>query len=138
MNGFNWDEETGHFLSAEHQRIAQVIHDYDETLELAWIPPKDRALNEKYPFAVIHRPDNAPPYIVMRLQETEVDHRVVARLWNADNSNHNVLSAIEADEAARRALEMLRREEENLEAREKAAWAIKAPSGATMDGIKLL
>lgn len=138
MTTINWNEESGHFLSAEHQRIAQVIHDYDPTLELAWITPEARQLNEKYPFAVIHRPDNAPPYTVMRLQETEVDHRVVARLWGADNNNGNVLSAIEADEAARRALEMLRREEETLEAKEKAAWAIKAPSGATMDGIKLL
>lgn len=138
MNGFNWDAEAGHFLSAEHQRIAQVIQDYDETLELAWIPPKNRELNEEYPFAVIHRPTDAPPYVVMRLRETEVDHRVIARLWGADNKNSNVLDAIEADEAARRALELLRQEEETLEAKEKAAWAIKAPSGATMDGIRLL
>ena len=124
------------FLSAEHQRIAQVIHDYDPTLELAWIPPEARQ-QRKISFCSDSSPNNAP-YIVMRLQETEVDHRVVARLWGADNNNGNVLSAIEADEAARRALEMLRREEETLEAKEKAAWAIKAPSGATMDGIKLL
>ena len=137
MNGFNWDEETGHFLSAEHQRIAQVIHDYDPTLELAWVPPNRRMLNEEFPFAVIHKPLGGEPYVVMRLRETEVDHRVIARLWRADGKNGNILDSIEADEAARKALELLKQEEELEEAREKMAWAVKAPVGATINGVRL-
>lgn len=137
MNGVNWNEETGHFLSAEHQRIAQVIHDYDPTLELAWVPPEARELNEQYPFAVIHRPIGAPPYIVMRLRESEVNHRVIARLWANDAKNSNVLDAIEKDEQARKALELLRKQEEYEEAREKAAWMVKAPVGAKIDGMRL-
>ena len=136
MVGFIADEQ-GHMLSAEHLRIAQVIHDYDETLSLAWVPPENRELNEAYPFAVVHNPPDAPPYVVMRLRENEVDHRVIARLWSADGKNGNVLDALEKDEAARRAVEMLRKEDEEAEARELAAWMIKAPVGASHNGMRL-
>ena len=46
MTTINWNEESGALLSAEHQRIARVIHDYDPTLELAWIPPEARQLTK--------------------------------------------------------------------------------------------
>lgn len=127
-----WHEETGHFLSKEHQRIAQVIHDYDPTLELAWIPPENRTLQDTHPFAIIHHPVGQPSYVVMRLKENEVDHRVIGRLWRNDVQNGNVLDAIEKDEAARNAVEYLRREEEMEEAREMAAWMVKAPAGSWM------
>lgn len=136
MNNFIADNQ-GHMLSAEHLRIAQVIHDYDPTLELAWIPPESRELNEAYPFAVVHNPPDAPAYVVMRLRETEVDHRVIARLWGADAKNGNVLDVIEKDEAARRAVEMLRKEDEEAEAKELASWMINAPVGARHNGVRL-
>jgi hypothetical protein len=137
MTTINFDPDTGRALSAEVQRIAQVIHDYDPKLELAWVPPEKRELNEQYPYAVIHHPDDAPAYIVMRLRETEVDHRVIARLWGSDAKNANVLDRIEKEEAALRAVEFLKREEELQEAREKAAWMVKAPVGAKIDGMRL-
>lgn len=127
-----WDEETGHFLSKEHQRIAQVIHDYDPTLELAWIPPENRTLNDTHPFAIIHHPVGQQSYVAMRLKENEVDHRVISRLWSNDAQNGNVLNAIEKEEEARRAVDYLRREEEMEEAREMASWMVKARHGAKM------
>ena len=137
MSTVIFDPDSGRVLSAEANRIAQVIHDYDETLELAWVPPENRELNEQYPYAVIHRPADAPPYIVMRIRETELDHRIIARLWANDNKNGNVLDKIETEEAALRALELLKQEEAIEEAREKAAWMVKAPVGAKIDGIRL-
>lgn len=132
-----FDPESGRALSVEHQRIAEIIHDYEPTLSLAWVPPENRALNEQYPFAVIHSPEDAPAYIVMRLRENEVDHRVLARLWGADSKNGNVLTNIEAEEAARKAVELKAREDEIEEAREMAAWMVKAPAGAKINGLRL-
>ena len=131
------DPASGRALPAEANRIAQLIHDYDPTLELAWVPPETRELNEQHPYAVIHRPSDAPPYIVMRIRETELDHRVIARLWYNDNKNGNVLNKIEAEEDAIRALELLKQQEALEEAQEKAAWMVKAPVGAKIDGIRL-
>ena len=132
-----FDPESGRALSVEHQRIAEIIHDYEPTLSLAWVPPENRTLNEQYPFAVIHSPEDAPAYIVMRLRENEVDHRVLARLWGADSKNGNVLTNIEAEEAARKAVELKAREDEIEEAKEMAAWMVKAPVGAKHNGIRL-
>ena len=137
MTSVIFDPESGRALSAEATRIAQVIHDYDDRLELAWVPPEKRELNEQFPYAVIHRPDDAPPYVVMRIRETELDHRIIARLWYNDNKNGNVLDKIEKEEQAMRALELLRKEDELAEAREKAAWMVKAPVGAKIDGVRL-
>jgi hypothetical protein len=131
------DPDSGRALPADANRIAQLIHDYDPTLELAWVPPETRALNEAEPYAIIHRPPNAEPYIVMRIRETELDHRVIAKLWYNDNQNGNVLNKIEAEEDAIRALELLKQEEAIEEAKEKAAWMVKAPVGAKIDGIRL-
>lgn len=131
-------DDAGHMLSQEHLRIAQIIHDYDERLELAWIPPESRELNDVFPFAVMYNnPQSGIKEIVMRLRETEVDHRVIARLWGSDSKNGNVLDSIEKDEQARRALEMLRQEDEEAERREMAAWMIKAPAGARINGQRL-
>ena len=128
---------TGQYaLSAEHTRIAEIIHDYDPTLELAWVPPENRELNESHPFAVIHRPLGSEPYIVMRLTESEVNHKVLARLWAADSKNGNILDTIEAEEAARRAVELKKQMEEAEQRKEFAAWAIKAPVGAKHNGLR--
>lgn len=129
----------GQWVSAEFQRIAQVIHDYDENLELAWVPPNMREINEEYPYAVIHtNPDGGARYVVMRLRETEVDHRVIARLWGADSRNQNALEVLEKEEAARQAVEMLAQEDAEEERRELAAWMVKAPTGTKMgNGVVL-
>lgn len=130
--------EDGQWVSAEFQRIAQVIHDYDERLELAWVPPANRSLNEEHPYAIIYNDPSGRRDIVMRLRETEMDHRVLARLWSSDSKNNpNLLATIEAEEAARRAVELLRKEEEEQERRELAAWMVKAPVGARHNGMRL-
>ena len=136
-SSITFDPESGRALSVEHQRIAEIIHDYDPSLSLAWVPPENRTLNEQYPFAVIHSPEDAPAYVVMRLRENEVDHRILARLWGADSKNGNVLTKIEAEEAALKAIELKKRQEEEEEAKELAAWMVKAPVGAKHNGIRL-
>lgn len=132
-----FNPDLGIALSADHARIAEIINDYDPSLELAWVPPENREVNEEFPFAVIHHPVGNPPYVVMRLRESEVDHRVLARLWANDSKFNSVLDNIERDEAARRAVDLKRKLEEQEERKEMAAWAIKAPVGAKLGKVRL-
>jgi hypothetical protein len=125
----------GQMLSAEHCRIAEIIQDYDPTLELVWIPPNQRA-GETHPFAVVHNPENAPSYIVFKLRENEVDHRVIARLFAGDNDKHNVVATVEEMEAAQRLVQLKAEEETRAEQAELTEWAIKARSGATHNGVR--
>ncbi len=128
----------GQMLSAEALRIAEIIHDYDPRLELAWVPPNVRTANEEHPYAVIYNDPNGKRDVVMRLRETELDHRVLARLWETDTAKgSNILSSIEAEEAARQAIELKKQQEDLEEKRELAAWMVKAPVGARHNGIRL-
>jgi hypothetical protein len=125
----------GQALSAEHCRIAEIIQDYDPTLELVWIPPNQR-VGETHPFAVQHSPVNAEPYIVFKLRENEVDHRVIARLFAGDNDKNNVVATVEEMEAAQRLVQLKAEEETRAEQAELTEWAIKARPGAKHNGVR--
>lgn len=131
------DPQSGQALSAEHQRIAEIIKDYDPSLELAWIPPNERDFNDTQPFAVLHRTEaGVVDYIVFKLKESEVDHRVLSRLFTGDNAKNDVLTVIEAEETARQLVQAKKELDEAEEAQELAAWAIKARSGAKHNGVR--
>jgi hypothetical protein len=97
--------DDGRWVSEAHARIAEIIQDYDDTLELAWIPPDKRVDPRDPPFAVICRPrNNKPPYIVFK--SDTCDESLLARLFASDNKDGNVLRNIEAQEAAREAVRL--------------------------------
>lgn len=128
----------GRIVSAEHLRIAEIIKDYNDELELAWIPPENRNHNEEYPFAVIHSPVGKASYVVFKVKEDEMDHRILARLFTGDLSKNNPQALIEADEAAKALIEFKRQEDEAAERQEMAAWALNARNGATLaPGVRL-
>jgi hypothetical protein len=120
MSGYIYEQETGHLLSAEMLRIAEILQDYNPTLDLVWIPPEDRRVDDtELPFAVRCTPSNgAKPYIVFQLREDEVDHRVLERVFEADTSRNDVLSMLERREAALRLVEMKRKMDEAEERKE--------------------
>ena len=104
-NTYLLDQESGHALSAKHQRVAELIHDFNSELELRWIPTGQRTAFDKEPFAVYHVTQGSE-YMVVSCKEEEVDHRLIARLFSMDNANGSVLDKIESEEAAKRALKM--------------------------------
>jgi hypothetical protein len=93
-------------LSQKHERVAQIIKDYDPNLELAYIPKQERTAFDAYPFAVVHvNPDNGYRYVVMTCKEDEVDERLLAKLFMANVDNNDVIGRLEAEDAARRLME---------------------------------
>lgn len=104
------------FISAKHQRVAEIINEYDPDLELAWIPPNQRdPLDAGKEFAVMHT-KNGNRYVAMFVKEEEVDERLLARLWSADERNGNVLNKLDAMNAAVEAMR-LKEQMEQEEAR---------------------
>lgn len=107
--------QSGHFVSAEHQRIAQIINDYDPDMTLVWIPPEERNLNEEFPFAVMHTMPNGHTYIVRKVREHEVNAELISWLWTNDLAKQgvtNIAAYVESLENAQKAVELKRREEE--------------------------
>ena len=125
------DAESGYALSQEHQRIAEIIKDYEPTLELAWIPPDKRGDLEDfaYPFAIIHRPPNLRPYIVRKLQEHEVDHRLLAWLWSSDRARNglDLGEQLQNEATARQILQLKERADEMAEKHDIAASILGSP-----------
>lgn len=129
--------EDGRWVNADVMRVAQIINEYDPNLRLVWIEPENRTVHDDKPYAVVGTDGQGREYFVMRLSEAEMDHRVLERLWTQDNGNGDVLAALDAKNAALKAIELKKEIERQEEARELAAWMIKAPVGARHNGVRL-
>lgn len=123
------DQDTGLFVSQEHQYIASIIQDYNPELHLVWIRPNDRTTPEErtHPFAIMHIPDGGEPYIVMKIKETELDQRVLAKLFEADQAKGDPLAKINAANQAAKALQAYQQAAEMEELADFHASLLKSP-----------
>ena len=119
------DNASGHALSAQHTRIAEIIQDYNPELELAWIPPNDRTSFDQKPFAIIHNMPNGSRYVVGTFSEAEMDHRIITYLFNHDARNRDILSDIDRENAAKELLAYKERMDEQQEREEMARAMIR-------------
>lgn len=116
--------EGGVLVSERHARIAEIIKDYDPELELAYIPPSKREPGDRA-FAVVHRPFGRPEYVAFYADEC--DENLLARVFAGDNAKNNVMSDMQAKNAATEALKLKKQAEEMEEAHEIAQTIIKSP-----------
>lgn len=125
-NGHYYLPENGHFISEKQRRINEILHDYDPTLELQWIPPDQRSADD-VAFRVVHRPPGRPAYVV--LTASECDERLLARVFESDQQtaarrlggNGNLLNFIDNYNAALELTKAKEAEEKRAEAHEMAA-----------------
>lgn len=115
------------FISEKHQRVAEIINEYDADLELVWIPPNQRIPgDEGKEFAVMHT-KNGNRYVAMYVKQDEVDERLLARLWTADERNGNVLSKIDAMNAAVQAMKLKEQLDKQAERDDLAMHILNSP-----------
>jgi len=128
-NSFILDSRSGYFISEKHRQIAEIIKDYDPTLELAWIPPDKRSATA-LPFALVHRPVGKESYIVRKLRDDEVDERLLAWIWSNDTERNNPLLMLEKWETAKEAVRLKQQIEEAEERTDIATAILKSPLNA--------
>jgi hypothetical protein len=136
-----FDQESGYMLSQEHMRVAEVIHQWDPTVELAWVPPDNRLTAEDFnkPFALIHKPGDKPDYIIRKLREDEVDHRLIGWLWMSDTARtgEDLAEKVTKEAEAKAALGFLLQRDEMMEKHELAASILASPLNTYKhDGVK--
>jgi hypothetical protein len=103
------DELTQKLLAKSYKdtsRLAEIIRDYNSTLELRWIPDVTRGSEDVFPYCIVQNLPNGGEQAVMYLTEQEVANppMVLSRLFNSDNSRHGsggVLRRIESAERAK-------------------------------------
>ena len=103
-------------LSVLHERIARLLKDYNPELELQYIPENDRNSFQP-PFRVVHNSAQGT-YVVGYFKESEVNEKLIAHIFKHDRKNRDILSDLEAEEAARDALLLRERLDAMEEARE--------------------
>lgn len=116
--------EIDNWVSAEFQRLAEVINDYDQYLFLEEIPNHVReTINDKrMAFRII---DDRTKSIVLYADSLSNPADILARLWSMDSARGNVLARLDARNAAVEALR-LKKEIDEREARiDFAAFVIK-------------
>lgn len=122
-----WDSDSGAFLSDKHQRMAEVLNDYNSYYSLVWVPPKDRSATDTKPYAIVDSSPGTAPYVIRFLSETEmVDPAgVLAWIFDGDLSKNrpiDVLRRIENRENAEALLDLRRKEEEEQDRLELGAF----------------
>lgn len=132
------DAQSGRWINAKHQRLAELIHDYDPTLFLAFFDPdnlhEDQGDVKVKPYALVQiNPDLPEPYYVFYLDEDEIAKpvKVMAMLFEAQRRANgapgDLAKWIEDAERARELVKFKDDMEEEEFRREQAEFLWKTP-----------
>lgn len=139
-SAYRLDGANGRVVNTAHERLATIIHDYDPTLKLCWIPTDKRGPQDLYPYALVHTPVGKAEYIVCNMTEEEVNRPelVLSAIFKNDMAkNGNLFSDLEAWESAKRILEAKEREDALEEKKEFAKSVLKSKLHAYKHGGKV-
>ncbi len=112
------------WICAEFENLAQVINDYDSHLFLEHVPFSEHAnlIDKSKVFRII---DDRTNKIVLYADSLANPADILARLWSMDSTRGNVLTRLDAHNAAVKALEMRKNLDEMEAARDLSAFIIK-------------
>lgn len=101
----HWDSDTGAFISADHERFAQILADYNPNFSLVWIPPANRDETDTKPFAIVDRTPGIREYVMRYLSESDMQNPQAILAWIFDGdlskqSSKQVFARIQSREAA--------------------------------------
>jgi len=121
--------DDGQWVSEKYERLAAVIKDYDENLELCWIPPDKRTREDKKPFAVVYNDPKRPGKrdLVFYASELDTPEEILAHLWTADDKRGDVQARMDAHNDAVEALKLKRQADEMEEANSQAEFLHRSP-----------
>lgn len=130
-----WNSDHGQFVNDNHRRFAEILSDFKATYSLVFIPEVDRTSPEDHakPFAILDSPEGVPPYIVRYItaKEMEQPEKIIAWLFMGDTVRHgaeNVFNRIQAEEDAKKLMEMKNREDELEDMAEFAEFLLEGGS----------
>lgn len=126
--------ETGEWVSEDFERLARIIQDYDQDLELRWIPPAHRTRDDKKPYVVVDTRTNTA---VLYASELDTPTDILVALVSSDNAQGNVVDRIEAYEWAAKVVEHKAWIDSLEEAGDKANFFFNSPLHyVKVDGVK--
>lgn len=102
----------GSFISAKVSRVVELIREYDQNLEVKWIPERMRRPGEPA-FMITERLRDGREVVAFYVQsEADFDERVLARIYEGDNTRNDVQARVDAQNAAVLAVREAKAQEE--------------------------
>lgn len=116
--------DDGRWVNSTYERLARVINDYDENLQLCWIPPDKRTREDKKPYMILDIKTQSPIFYASEL-DTPVD--ILTRLYAADAKHGDVHEKLVAHNLAVEIMENQQWEDEREELRSQANFLLGSP-----------
>lgn len=97
----------GSFVTERAMRIVEIVRDYDPNLDVEWVPREHRIPGDDAIRIVDTTKSGLARLVMSFADETELDERVIERLFLADATKQgDVLAQLEARNAAVKAVEL--------------------------------
>lgn len=116
--------ETGEWVDENFERLARIIKDYDQCLELRWIPPAHRTREDKKPYVVV---DSRTNHAVLWASELDTPTDILSRLIDSDNAHGDVVSRLDAYDRATKIQDHKKWLDEMEEARSMSNFLLNTP-----------
>lgn len=118
--------EEGRFVSQKWMFLAEMLQDYNPSLELRWIPTEKRAIEDRdKPYMVVHTDKQGQSYIVLYASELDEPEEVMVRIINSDMKHGDVMQRMDVRNNVHKLFELRKKEEELAEKEDFAAWLVK-------------
>lgn len=118
--------EGDRFVSQKWMFLAEMLQDYNPSLELRWIPIEKREAEDRdKPYVVVSKDKQGKSYIVLYASELDQPEEIMTRVINSDMKHGNVLERMEVRNNVNKLFEMRAKEEELAEQEEFATWLVK-------------
>lgn len=119
--------DDGRFISAKVSRIVELIREYDHRLDVKWIPPNMRGADDPA-FAITEALGDGREVVAFYVQsEADFDERVLARIYEGDNSKGDVQARVDATNAAINRVREVRAAEERAQFYDLTRSIVRSP-----------
>lgn len=112
---YHYNEQAGKFVPAKHERLAEIINDYDSSLDLVLVPAQQPPDPQ---YAVIQWVDHETYWIVSWWHQHELDERILEQIWKNDFQKHHpneIWNEMMAKQEAVALMEQKKQEDEDAE-----------------------
>jgi hypothetical protein len=124
---YRYDGKSGEYINQDHARIARIVNDYDPLLFLCWVPPHQRDPGNTQTYALIHQKPGQKEQIVKTFSDDEIDERVLAWVFRADTHRVDILSEVDAMNAAAELVRTKEWEDTRAEMKDFLVSVLKTP-----------
>lgn len=113
------------YVDQKWSYLAEMISDYNSSLELRWIPTDKRSPQDRSkPYIVVHTDKDNKEYIVLYASDLDTPEDVMTRVINSDMKHGNVMSRMEVRNNVNKLFEMRAKEEQLAQEEDLARWLI--------------